>query len=147
MPESDRELIPKEGLDVPSIHKNLRWVVAAAAIGALIGCASIAPPIETISAADLAVTEVSRADEREISRLEIHLANEELKAARAALAKDENLAAQRHAERALVQAQLADAKIHAARANASVTQLRDDINALQLEIERASNRGRTPVTR
>jgi hypothetical protein len=118
--------------------------VALAALAALVlaaGCASVAPPGETIAAADLALRKADQADAQLHARLETHLAREELEKARLALQAGEHEQSRRAAEKALVHAQLAEARAEAARARRNEAEIREHIEALRAEIERAEAAG------
>lgn len=110
------------------------------------GCASVAPPGETIAAADLALRKADQADAQTHARLETHLAREALEKARLALQAGEHEQARRSAEKALVQAQLAEARAEAARARRNEAEIREHIEALRVEIERAEGANRATET-
>jgi DNA repair exonuclease SbcCD ATPase subunit len=100
-------------------------------------CASVPPPTDTINAADRAIAEAAQADAEPHARLEMHLARENLEKARAAVDDDRNAEARELAEKALVEAELAEARARSARARANVAEIRDHIEMLRREIDRA----------
>lgn len=115
-------------------------ILGIGAAVALAACASVPPPTETISAAELALGKAEQADAQRYASLEVYQAREKLESAKRAIEKDENLDARRLAETALVDAQLAEAKADAARAQRNVAEIRSNIDALQGETERSLRR-------
>jgi hypothetical protein len=117
---------------------HLRGLAALGAAALLGGCASVAPPTETIAAADLALRKADQVDAQSHARLETHLAREELERARIALQEGRNEEARRAAEKALVDAQLAEARADSARSRQNEREIREHIEALRTEIQRAN---------
>lgn len=107
--------------------------------GAL-ACASIPPPHETISNAEQALRKAEQADAAHHAPLEMRIARDKLAEAKANLAQAQNLEARRLAEQALVEAQLAEARAQTARRRADATSMRESIDALREESERAGER-------
>ena len=115
-------------------------ILGIGAFLALAACASVPPPTDTISAAELALGKAEEADAQHYAHLEVYQAREKLEGARLAIDEEENLEARRLAEKALVDAQLAEARSDAARAQRNVAEIRTNIEALQHETERALGR-------
>lgn len=113
-------------------------LVSAAAIA--LGCAGIPPPIDTIAAADVAVQEATKTDIQSSERLELYLAQEHLAQSRAALDAENNEEALRLAEMALVEAELSGARAEARAAEKNAAEIREHIEVLRAEIDRAGQR-------
>jgi Domain of unknown function (DUF4398) len=105
-------------------------------------CATVTPPTDTINAADRAIVEATQADAEPHARLEMHLAREHVEKARVAVKEERYAEARELAEKALVEAELAEAKANSVRAQRNVREIRDHIATLQREIERESGRSR-----
>ena len=120
--------------------RNAAALAGIGAMAALVACASVPPPTETISAAELALGKAEQADAQRYARLEVYQAREKLEGAKRAVDQEENVEARRLAEKALVEAQLAEARADAARAEQNVAEIRANIEALQTETERAFGR-------
>ncbi len=103
-----------------------------------LACATGTPPTDTIGAAERSITEAVQADAEPYARLELYLAREHLAAAQTSLEKERYDEARDLAEKALVEAQLAEAKANSARAQRNVTEIREHIATLRREIENAS---------
>jgi hypothetical protein len=101
-----------------------------------VACASVPPPTDTIRAAEQAIDEATRADAEPHARLELHMAREHLEEARDLVDAERYDPARRLAEKALVEAQLAEAKANSARAQRNAEELREHITTLRREIDR-----------
>ena len=121
------------------MRKPVQIAVLAATLG-LAACASVPPPTEAISAAELAVRNVELSDSADYARLDAYQAREKLEEAKHAADDGRNLEARRLAETALVEAQLAQARADAARAEQNVDEIRKNIAAIELEAERSLQR-------
>jgi hypothetical protein len=110
----------------------------------LSSCAS-KPPAATVSQAsqaELAVQEASKSKAPEYASLELYTAREQLAGAQAALHQKEYTQARRWAERALVNAQLAETKAQAEQTKRAAAELRQSIEALRREAEQSASPGR-----
>jgi len=107
-----------------------------------LACATVPPPISTVSAAEQALREATEADAESHARLEMHLAREHVEQARAAMDQERNAEARELAEKALVEAELAEAKANSARAERNLEEIRDHVATLRREIDRASGASR-----
>ena len=105
-----------------------------------IACSSVEPPDAAIARAERGIGEAQQRDARPYAQLELHQAEEHFEQARAALREEEYEKARELAEKAEIEAQLALAKRNAGVAEQSVAELRNDIEALRSEIERATQR-------
>ncbi len=104
----------------------------------LSGCSSIEPPTGVLAQAEMALQQASRSKAPEYAPLEIYTAREQLAGAQKALAAEEYTLARRLAERALVRAQLAEAKAEAENSQRNTAELRKSIESLREEIMRRS---------
>lgn len=113
----------------------LAWLFLAA-------CASVPRPEGELAAADLSLRKAEQAEAGRYAALELRVAREKLEEARAAARDDRNLEARRLAEQAGVDAQVAEQKARTAWATQAATAIREDIEQLQREAERAAERVR-----
>jgi multidrug resistance efflux pump len=120
--------------------RSLSLLTGIAAVAALAACASVPPPTETISAAELALRRADEVDAQRYARLEVYQAREKLEQAKGAVDREQNLEARRLAEESLVEAQLAEAKADAARAERNAEEIRKNIETLESETDRALRR-------
>jgi hypothetical protein len=96
------------------------------------------PPAATVSQvsqAELAVQQASKSKAPEYASLELHTAREQFAGAQEAMHKKDYTQARRLAERALVNAQLAETKAEAEQARRAAAELRQSIEALRREAE------------
>ncbi len=100
------------------------------------GCASTKLPPPDLSAPRLAVAEAEQAGASEVAPLELRSARQKLEQAEQAAEEDDYREARFFAEKALVDAELAEAKARSATAQAAVDELRESIRVLREEIER-----------
>lgn len=122
-----------------------RPCLTAIALSALLfaGCASKPqPPTEQLQAAELAISTAEQARVADYASPELGEARDKLAAARNAVGKEEMGKAQRLAEQARVDAELATAKAAAAKAKAVNNELDKSIDTLKQEMQR--NPGVTP---
>lgn len=103
---------------------------------ATLSCATVAPPTDTIRAAEKAIDEATQADAQPYARLDLHLARENLTKARALVDEERYVEARRLAERALVEAELAHAKANSANAQRNADEIREHVATLRREIDR-----------
>jgi hypothetical protein len=101
----------------------------------LSGCASKppAPVVAEMSQAGLAVQQASKSKAPDYASLELYTAREQLAAAQEAMHKKEYTQARRLAERALVNAQLAETRAEAEQTRRAAAELRTSIEALRHE--------------
>jgi len=113
--------------------------VAMTALAFAAGCASVPAPTEQMALSRAAVSEAQSAGAPEFAPVELRSAQAQLEEARTAFQGENYVAARRLAERAEVDAKLAETKARSAKANRAVAELRQGIEALREEIERKSN--------
>lgn len=123
---------------------NLRFLVPAflaALLLTTVGCGGskqdVKPPTDKIANVELAVARARDADAPEHAPLELKLAEDNLVEAKAALGQEKYLEAERAAEKALVDAMLAETKSRSALAKDKAKELRESIEVLRNEIQRA----------
>jgi chromosome segregation ATPase len=100
------------------------------------------PPAATVSQvsqADLAVQQASKSKAPEYASLELYTAREQLASAQDALHRKEYTEARRWAERALVNAQLAETKAAAEQERRTAAELRQSIEALRREAAQSAS--------
>ena len=119
----------------------LRFLLLCGVVG-LSGCAG-KPPTETLaqlSQAELAVKQADQSKAPEYARLELYTAREQLASAQQAMQRKDYTEARRMAERALVNAQLAETMGEAAQTRQAATELRQSIEALRREADQQATR-------
>jgi len=102
------------------------------------------PPATTVSQvsqAELAVQQASNSKAPQYASLELHTAREQLADAQEALQKKEYTQARRWAERALVNAQLAETRAQSEQTRRTATELQQSIEALRREAELRASPG------
>jgi hypothetical protein len=100
------------------------------------------PPAATVSQvsqAELAVQQASKSKAPEYASLELYTAREQLAGAQEALHKKEYTQARRWAERALVNAQLAETKAQSEQTRRTAAELQQSIEALRREAEQRAS--------
>lgn len=110
-------------------------VFSALGLGA---CSSMPPPEGAMSQAELAVQEAGSSRAPELAATELNQARTKLDAAKRAMDAERYLEARRLAEKALVDAQLAEARAEAEADKRTAQELRKSIEALQQEAGRQS---------
>jgi hypothetical protein len=114
----------------------IQLLLLCGAVG-LSSCAG-KPPVATVSQmsqAELAVQQASKSKAPEYASLELYTAREQFASAQEAMHKKDYMQARRLAERALVNAQLAETKAEAEQARRAAAELRQSIEALRREAE------------
>jgi len=100
------------------------------------------PPATTVSQmsqAELAVQQASKSKAPDYASLELYTAREQFAGAQEALHQKEYTQARRWAERALVNAQLAETKAEAEQTRRAAAELRQSIEALRREAEQPAS--------
>jgi len=100
------------------------------------------PVVAEMSQAELAVQQASKSKAPDYASLELYTAREQFAAAQEAMHKKEYTQARRLAERALVNAQLAETKAEAEQTRRAAAELRASSEALRREAEQPALRGR-----
>ena len=114
----------------------IHLLLLCGAVG-LSSCAGKPPSatVSQVSQAELAVQQASKSKAPEYASLELHTAREQFASAQEAMHKKDYTQARRLAERALVNAQLAETKAEAEQARRAAAELRQSIEALRREAE------------
>ena len=112
-------------------------VVAASLLVMLSACASVPPaPTQQLQAAELAISTAEKAGVADYASPELTEARNNLRAAEAAVVAEDMVGAQRLAERARLDAELATAKSDAAKAKVVNDEMRKSIDTLKQEMQR-----------
>jgi len=107
----------------------------------LTACATKYPPPDSqISLATSAITQAESVGAYETAPVELNAAKEKLALARQAVQQKDNLTAQRLAEEAIVDADLAQAKARSIKSQKAAEEIKASIKTLQEEIDRKSVR-------
>jgi hypothetical protein len=122
------------------VTRRLAGIAGAALLA--IGCASVPAPKGEVANADLALRKAEAVNAAEIAPLDARLAREKLERARLELNEENYLEARRLAEEAEVDALVAEAKARSARSQRAAQEIRDQIDALRAEADRAAERVR-----
>lgn len=111
---------------------SYRWagLSPAAAVLALAGCSSIEPPTGIVSQAELAVNEAGQGEAAQYAPQPLSQAQRELDNAKRAMDAERYLDARRSAEKALVDAQLAEARAGAEKQKRTLNELREGVRTL-----------------
>lgn len=121
---------------MPNATKNS----LAAAVAALVlsgGCAGTPEaPHQALARAEASIESAERSGARQYGTEELDAAREHLRQARTAVDREEMIAAERHAEKAALDAELAAAMARNQKAEASVRELNESIEILREEIAR-----------
>ena len=127
-------------------HQPLTGTVAALALGALVAaCGSTPPPpVDTVSAAQTAVTAAEQVNAATLAPAELDRARDKLLRAQAAIQRDRNVEARRLAEQAAVDARLAETRARAVQAEQNAAQLRTGLEAARTEGAATPTIGVTP---
>ncbi len=120
-----------------SMTRRVGALLVFSALG-VSACSSIPPPEGAISQAELAVQEAGSSRAPELAATELNQARSKLDAAQRAMDAERFLEARRLAEKALVDAQLAEVKAEAEADMRTAQELRKSIEALQQEAGRQS---------
>lgn len=111
--------------------------MAVAALALLAGCAGTPEaPHQALARAEASIENAERSGAREYGTEELDSAREYLSQARAAIDREEMIVAERYAERAAVDAELAAAMARNQMAQESVQELNQSIEVLREEIAR-----------
>jgi len=121
----------------------IQLLLLCGALG-LSSCAGTPPAatVSHVSQAELAVQQASQSKAPEYASVELYTAREQFAGAQEAMHKKEYAQARRWAERALVNAQLAEAKADAEQTRRAAAELRQSIEALRREAEPPASQSR-----
>lgn len=121
--------------------KTYTKVMLLLAAFGLAACGSKYPPPDSqISLASSAISKAESAGAYEAAPVELKAAREKLNEAKRLMQREDNLSAQRLAEQAIVDANLAEAKARTAKSQDAVNEVKESIRTLQEEIDRKTLR-------
>ncbi len=126
---------------IPATAATTAKLLGSAVVGLLMltACASAQPPpTADLQAAEQAIAEADRSRVADYSSLELSEARDKLTAARSAVQAEHMDKAQRLAQQAKVDAQLATAKADVASAETINQEMQDSINMLKNEMQRSA---------
>ena len=112
--------------------------IAAVAVTALVGCASVPPPSQQMAVAEASVQRATTTSTSENAGVELQVATAKLASARQALLSKDYDRARQLAEQADVDAQVAELRAQSARSRKAATESQDAARALREEISRKS---------
>lgn len=112
--------------------------LAAASLLTLAACASTPPPTDALTSAENAIKRAEEARVADYASLELKNARDKLVAARDAVTREDMVGAERLAQQAKVDAELATAKAESAKAQAAIDEMRKGNEALRQEALRNS---------
>jgi hypothetical protein len=118
---------------------GLAKALAAAAVLAVSACATVPPPTDELARAESAIKRAEEARVADYASPELQSAREKLVAARDAATRDDMLLAARLAEQSRIDAEVATAKTEAAKAKATIDEMKKANQAVQQEAIRNSN--------
>ncbi len=119
------------------MQKVIYALLAMPIVFALAACSTPQGPAETVSEAERAVERATMGEAPEHAPLELRLAREKLTEAREKLAEEQYDDARRLAEKAIVDARLAEVKAEAATARATADDLQQGVETIRSEADRA----------
>lgn len=122
---------------IPTVLFTL--AVSVSLVVVLGACASTPPPTAQMAVATAALTHAIGAGANEAAPADIRSARDKLDRAKAALAAKDNGLALTLAQEALVDAQLAEARAHAIKANQAAETVQEGNKALREEMQRKAN--------
>jgi hypothetical protein len=108
----------------------------AASLGAA-ACASVPPPRAEVATAEQSLRKAEQADAGHHAALDLRVARDKLEQAREAMQRGDHREARRLAEQANLDAQVAEARARRDRTQRAAAEIREQIEALQIEAERA----------
>ena len=118
------------------MQRTLYALLLAPLVLALAGCRTPQWPSQVVSEAESAVERATIGEAPQYAPLELRLARENLTEARNKLANEEYDDARRLAEKAIVDARLAELKAEAATARATADDLQQGVETIRSEAER-----------
>jgi hypothetical protein len=119
-----------------TIYKSVKFSAAMSGMLLLAACASTPPPTQALQAAELAIGNAEQARVADYASPELSEAREKMAAAKAAVHEENMEKAQRLAEQARVDAELALAKSGTGRANTVNDEMRKSTETIKQEMQR-----------
>ncbi|OPL13532.1 MAG: hypothetical protein AVO38_13335 [delta proteobacterium ML8_D] len=119
--------------------KKFSMLILSLVVLGLTACGAKYPlPSSKLNMATSAINQAEDAGAYDSAPVELKAARENLEQARQAVNRKDNLTAERLAEKAIVDANLAQAKARTAKSQKAVEEIRESIRILQEEIDRKS---------
>ncbi len=118
-------------------HKT-QWMLGVASIVLVASCASTNPPNQKLTETDMVIQAAEAAGGTEFAPLEMREASRKLELARESVKAKKFIQAERQADEARVDAELAHVKAQSAKAQKAAADLKESIRVLQEEIRRSS---------
>ena len=122
------------------MKKSLKIMLCLAVIGLASCSAKFPPPDSQVTMATSAISQAESIGAYDAAPVELASAREKLNQARQAMRTGDNLLAQRWADQATADANLAQAKARTAKSLKSVAEFKEGLRILQEEVDRASAR-------
>ena len=124
--------------------RNFSWLALSVliVIPFVIGCAPKVAPVENITSAEMAIKVAQESNASVNAPLELKIATDKLNQAKAAIEQEQFDKAQRLADEAMLDAQLAEAKSRSEKAKKVAQEMKDNIVTLRNEIERSQKSNR-----
>lgn len=122
------------------MKKSAKMLLLLAVFGLTACGAKVPSPDSQVSLATSAISQAESFGAYESAPVELRDAREKLSQAKQAMRAEDNLTAQRLAEEAIVDANLAQAKSRTAKSRKAVEELKASIRTLQEEVDRKSVR-------
>jgi len=119
------------------MHKAIHALLVVPLVFALAACRTPQGPEQAVSEAERAVERATLGEATEHAPLELRLAREKLTEAREKLAEEQYDDARRLAEKAIVDARLAEVKAEAVTARATADDLQRGVETIRQEAEQA----------
>jgi len=107
------------------------YILSLCSVAALLGCSTVAPPRDTVAAADIQVKQALNSKASGEAPLDLRMAVDKLDKAKVAMTREEYTTARRLAEEALVDAQVAEAKASSEQAQQAAREARRVLDSLQ----------------
>jgi hypothetical protein len=142
LPSAARTLAALAGEKLQAVGKSFPAFGLLAVVAALLGaCASqqMERPTAEMTRAEAAIESAVERGARQAAPMELQSAQSHFSQAQQAVQQEDHAEALRHAEKAEVDAELAEAKARAARADDTLAELKEGIQALEQELNRSIN--------
>ena len=122
------------------LGENVRLVIGCTVLLLATACASTKPPTAKMSETESAIKQAEQVDAQDYAPLEIREARKKFEEAKRLVEQKEYVQAERLADEAMVDAELAEITARSKKAQEAVKQLRESIKTLKEEIERNQKR-------
>ncbi len=123
-----------------TFYKRLLLVLLFISVILFSGCSSVPKPVGEIASAKAQIEAAETNEAGSFAAVELDRAKSKLRRAERAVLEDEYLTAKQLADEALSDAKLANAKASSARAQQSAQEMKDTVQSMEREIDRALKR-------